>query len=114
MLTLFHDSGNITEQDWKDIPAGCLGDFRRPVPLPENVRSLAIAAVLGNAGTNVAHTDGLVTEDSALGKEHTSPAMNLEFTDCMTFYNLDHVALLSSEDVYNAICDFLGVTTIID
>ena len=109
--------GNVTEQDWKDIPPNSIGDFRRPTPLPREVRTLAIAAVLGDNAmesssmhrfiANSVRTDGLVSEGSALGKGHVFPDMNLQFEECRTFYNLNHVGMLSDERVYEAIRSFV-------
>lgn len=106
--------GNIQEADWKD-KEGVTTDTRVPSPLPKNIRTMALAAVLGdmNASSNrllgeSMRTDGLVTEASALGKGHTQPEMNLEFEESLTFYNTSHVGMLSSEEVYDVLLKFLS------
>jgi pimeloyl-ACP methyl ester carboxylesterase len=90
-------------------------DNRQPTPLPSKVRCLAIAAVLGDANSSsnrllgtLLRTDGLVTEASALGIGNSNnPELNLVFDTTSTIYNLGHLGLLSSQDVYRTILCFL-------
>jgi hypothetical protein len=112
--------GNIRDEDWSCHEEDgnrhmALFDTRQPTPLPP-VSCLAVAAVLGeaNLSSNLLlgaslRTDGLVTEASALGIGHTSnAALNLVFEDSITLYNLGHLGLLSSQDVYKAMLCFLA------
>ena len=121
--------GNVREEDWscghdnddedkensQRKNRAALIDNRQPTPLPSKVRCLAIAAVLGDANSSsnrllgtVLRTDGLVTEASALGIGHVNnPELNLVFDMSRTIYNLGHLGLLSSQDVYRTILCFL-------
>ena len=113
--------GNVRDDDWSGhdestnstllMPA----DNRQPTPLPQT-QCLAIAAVLGDDSAisnrllgQCLRTDGLVTEDSALGTGHTSnPALNLVFQESCTMYNLSHLGLLGSQDVYKTVLCFVA------
>jgi len=53
-------------------------------------------------------TDGLVTEASALGRGDVNSALNLEFEEQITFYNMGHFGLLSSKEVYTTILCYLS------
>jgi hypothetical protein len=112
--------GNIRDDDWSghlEINNSTLlmSDNRQPTPLPQT-RCLAIAAVLGDAHASTnrllgqhLRTDGLVTENSALGIGHTrNPALNLVFEESCTIYNLSHLGLLSSQDVYKTMLCFMA------
>jgi len=90
------------------------GDTRKSTPLPASVKCMAIAAVLlGDTSSNrllgeSIHTDGLVTEASALGQGDVNSALNLEFEEQLTFYNMGHFGLLSSKEVYTNILCYLS------
>jgi pimeloyl-ACP methyl ester carboxylesterase len=124
--------GNVRDEDWSSDRENyddddedkensqrknraALIDNRQPTPLPSKVRCLAIAAVLGDANSSsnrllgtVLRTDGLVTEASALGIGHVNnPELNLVFDMSSTIYNLGHLGLLGSQDVYRTILCFL-------
>jgi len=105
--------GNVRDEDWSEHDDHT--DHRQPTPLPSHVRTLAIAAVKGDANNRaigmIQHlrTDGLVTEDSALGRGHAAnPELNLVFQEHAIFYNLGHIGLLSSLEVYKTMLCFLS------
>jgi hypothetical protein len=110
-----HDNDDEDKENSESKNRAALIDNRQPTPLPSKVRCLAIAAVLGDANSSsnrilgkVLRTDGLVTEASALGIGHvTNPELNLVFDMSRTIYNLGHLGLLSSQDVYRTILCFL-------
>jgi len=110
--------GNIRDEDWllDSDHSGVVGDSRNPTSLPSgSVRTLAVAAVLGGANSSSnrmlgesMRMDGLVTEASAFGRGHSNEEMNLVFEEDATFYNMNHVELLSSPEVYKTMFCFLA------
>ncbi len=93
--------GNVLDEHWEGKGRFEPGaDARSAVPLPPGVKTLAIA---GDTGSG---SDGLVPVDSALGR-HASPALTLAFTETWVASNTTHLALLSSEPVYERLRDFL-------
>lgn len=104
--------GNLLEADWKgrDRFAPTI-DLRKPVPLPGDVQSYAIAATrqpdVGSGPDMLG--DGLVTLDSALGR-HPNPEMSLGFADSRTWIacGMNHWDLLSHQAVYQHLCSWLA------
>jgi pimeloyl-ACP methyl ester carboxylesterase len=108
--------GNVRDEDWMECTSTTgMEDCRKPTPLPAHVSCLAIAAVLGdeNSSTNrllreTYRTDGLVTEASAFGRGHENSELNLNFDETITIYNVSHVGLLHSKEVYKNVLCFLS------
>jgi hypothetical protein len=91
---------------------GPFGDPRRPVPLPETVRSWAIAARLGIGGDGLGGAlvgDGLVPVDSALGR-HSDPARHLAFPPerQRVIDGLGHIDMLWDDRVWAQMRGWLG------
>lgn len=105
--------GNVRDEDWQDCGSthGST-DCRLPTPLPSDVQCYAIAAITSDQSNYFRDKvvgDGLVTEDSALGKNHSNPDLNLSIPPShqKTIRNIGHVGLLNSLEVYAAIRSFL-------
>jgi pimeloyl-ACP methyl ester carboxylesterase len=98
--------GSILDDDWAGVERFALGsDNRTPVPLPEDVACYAVGATTGEEGGSIAdHVvgDGLVPLTSALG-EHDDPDRRLSFDDTLVVRGVDHLDLLCSTDVYDAL-----------
>jgi hypothetical protein len=105
--------GNVRDEDWHDCTTtNGSSDCRLPTPLPKDVQCYAIAAIASDQSSYFRDNiigDGLVTEDSALGKGHWNPDLNLSMPPShqKTIRNVGHVGLLSSCEVYAAIQSFL-------
>ena len=105
-----HDlrQGNIV-----NVPTGQRGTHDAvPVPLPERTRCHAIAASLGPPGSHLKGRllgDGLVPVASALG-QHEDSRRRLEFDPGRqaVVYHAGHLDLLSSPEVFDRICAWLG------
>ena len=83
----------------------------RVLPLPAGVHCYAAAATLGKkSGSLAGHLlgDGLVPVDSALG-QHRNPLRSLAFPKSRQWigYNMNHMDLLDSPDVYRRIRKWL-------
>lgn len=100
--------GNLVDEDWigrdrfEPVP-----DLRHPVPLPEGVKSYAIAATMEKQGKNPDDRlwgDGLVPVDSALGR-HKIPALNLNLPKSRQWigYDMHHLDLLSRPAIYETL-----------
>ncbi len=105
--------GNLVDDDWLGRSRFARGHDRRAVlPLPSHVRHFAAAACLGPSGDDVKSRllgDGLVPLDSALGR-HADPARCLAFAPerQWTGYGMNHLELLSREEVYTQLRDWLA------
>lgn len=105
--------GRLLEEDRQArAGVGIFGDTRRPVPLPEGVRSWAIAASAGRGdGDPTDHIvgDGLVPLDSALGR-HRDPARRLAFPDDhqRVIRGIGHLDLLWDDEVFDQLHCWLG------
>ena len=104
--------GNLLDQDWegKDRFAH-VGDQRNAVPLPRKVQCYAIAATTGKQAGDISDRllgDGLVPLKSALGR-HENPNLNLVFAPENQWigYGMNHVDLLSRDEVYQRLLDWL-------
>ena len=97
--------GNILEEDWnKHHLFHGKGDTRITTPLPEKIKSFAIAATIGNSSTTIEKEligDGLVPRTSALGK-HKKPQFNLSFPreNLWIGASMKHLDLLNHPNVY--------------
>lgn len=124
--------GNVRDEDWmnfllqqegpNDTTTGsdkyCPGkDYRLPTPLPTHIKWFAIAGSRGPSSQSITHVivgDGLVSENSALGKGHTTrPELNLDIPSRhqKTIYNVTHDGLLRSLETFAAIRSFLTEDT---
>jgi pimeloyl-ACP methyl ester carboxylesterase len=97
--------GNLVDKDWQGSDRFARGrDRRRPVPLPEGVDCLAIAATTGARRGDARDRlvgDGLVPVRSALG-DHDDPARELAFDESRrhVVYGTHHLGLLGHEEVW--------------
>jgi len=100
--------GIILDEDWKGRDRfEHSGDHRTPVPLPNNVQCYTIAATTGKESSKLGDDligDGLVTLDSALGR-NKNPDLNLLFPEAHQWIgrNMNHLDLLNHPDVYETI-----------
>ena len=100
--------GSLLDEDWANGDRfACGPDLRADVPLPQDVECCVVAGSLGGGWTlrgaaqGALLGDGLVTVDSALGI-HADPSRSLLVgEDCRWVgYNLGHLDLLGSTEVY--------------
>ncbi len=104
--------GNVLDEHWQGRDRFELGhDPRSPLPLPDGVDCFALAGVLAGGIVGEISGDGLVPEDSALGR-HDDPAMSLEFPAARqwTAQGVGHLDLLSDAGVYETVRSWLGGT----
>jgi pimeloyl-ACP methyl ester carboxylesterase len=97
--------GNVLDEHWQGRDRFELGhDPRSPLPLPDGVDCYAIAGILADGIVGEISGDGLVPEDSALGR-HDDPAMTLEFPAAhqWTAQGVGHLDLLSEVEVYETL-----------
>jgi uncharacterized protein (DUF2132 family) len=100
--------GNVVDADWKDRDRFAHGaDPRTPTPLPDGVRSFAIAATPAKhppapLDERALPGDGLVPVPSALG-QHEDPAFALRFTDTFIAWGTNHLGLIASRTVYEQV-----------
>jgi len=105
--------GNLLDDDWEGRDRfEHVGDPRRPVPLPQNVRCYAIAATTAreNAGFRCGLPgDGLVPVSSALGR-HREPVRTLAFAESRQWigYEMNHWDLLNRPAVYQQLAQWLA------
>jgi len=104
--------GFLVDEDWQgqDRFAGS-GDHRRPIPLPREVASYAIAGSRGTEPTGLGDHligDGLVSLDSALGR-HPDPRRDLAFPEAHQWVGsaLNHLDLLDNPRVTETILKWL-------
>jgi len=104
--------GNILDEDWQGRDRFSLTeDHRTPLPLPNSVRSYAIAGITRSQSSLVGDHligDGLVTVNSALG-QHTDMRFRLEFPSdqVSVFLKTSHFDLLNSPKVFKLLRDWL-------
>lgn len=102
--------GNVLDEHWqgRDRFAGG-GDERVPAPLPEGVRSFAVAAELARRPRARAIGDGLVPVDSALGVHASRPELTLAFPKehQRLVSRAGHLDLLDHPEVYAALRGWL-------
>ena len=105
--------GNLVDEDWvgRDRFARA-ADGRQHLPLPETVRSFALAATTGQASGDLRDRllgDGLVPLDSALGR-HNNPARNLAFPAERQWigYGMNHLDLLNRPEVFAQLRQWLA------
>ncbi|MFS8086305.1 MAG: esterase/lipase family protein [Acidobacteriota bacterium] len=97
--------GFLLDADWENRDRFArASDHRQPVPLPAGVDCYAIAASTGAAAGDAKDRllgDGLVPLASALGR-HVNPDMTLSIPEAnqWTGYNMNHLDLLGSAEVY--------------
>jgi pimeloyl-ACP methyl ester carboxylesterase len=102
--------GNVIDAHWTGVGRfEERTDRRAPVPLPKGVECYAIAGTLARRLGGRLPGDGLVPVPSALGK-HRDASMRLAFpgTHQLTALGTDHLALLASEEVSQALARWLG------
>ncbi len=105
--------GNLTQEDWSGADRfQRRGDSRLPLPLPQGVHCLAVAATLAGPRSNAAERligDGLVPLRSALG-QHDDPARALAFGrhDRFVVYRRGHLQLLSDAALGRRVRDWLA------
>jgi pimeloyl-ACP methyl ester carboxylesterase len=104
--------GNLQDADWQGRDRHAQRhDDRQPTPLPKRVDCYVVAATLGERATGL-HSkliaDGLVPVASALG-EHRNPemALHLPASHQQVVTSANHWDLLSREDVYTKLRDWL-------
>ena len=105
--------GNVRDGDWQQ-GNGNDGhrDHRTPLPLPEGIRTYAIAATTQVAGSGGSgrrlRGDGLVPIASALG-DHADPdfALGIPASRRWTAHGIKHLGLLGNAAVYKRIEDWL-------
>lgn len=104
--------GNVVPADWRDRDRFAHGkDPRTPTPLPEGVRSYAVAATTARSlDRGALPGDGLVPVNSALGK-HPDDAFVLHFAEQRIVLGAGHLDLLSSPEVYAIIRAWLDPDT---
>ena len=104
--------GSLRDEDWQPEPAA-LRHARASVPLPQGVRSTAIAASKSvreaGSGARMIRSDGLVAVHSALGR-HRDASLDLAIPEAQrcVFYGIDHFDLLDDARVYARIRDAVG------
>lgn len=106
--------GNLLDADWRRPHADGRRDTRTPVPLPEGVRSYAVAVSTdparrgGPADPARNNGDGLVPVASALG-HHPDPAFDLGIPRSRQWlgHGLHHLDLLGDAQVYRRIRQWL-------
>lgn len=97
--------GNLLDEDWQGIDQHSIeGDQRTHVPLPKKIACYSIAGVAAKATASKSKKslgDNLVNLKSALG-QHKNTAKDLAFKKehTLVVYETNHVALLSSPEVY--------------
>lgn len=107
--------GNLLDDDWRGQDRFAQGkDTRLHVPLPEGVRSCALAATTsGTAGSLRGQIvgDGLVPLDSALGR-HRDPRRCLGFPEDRVWigHGMNHLDLLGNPEAYEQIRRWLATS----
>ncbi|GMV01894.1 MAG: GPI inositol-deacylase [Burkholderiaceae bacterium] len=96
--------GNVLDEDWEGRDRFARGwDTRQSVPLPDGVRSYAMAATTGTRSGDVRDRlvgDGLVPVSSALGR-HRDPRRSLSFPQERQWigHGMNHLDLLGRPEV---------------
>ncbi len=96
--------GNVLDEDWEGRDRFARGrDTRQSVPLPDGVRSYAMAATTGTRSGDVRDRlvgDGLVPVSSALGR-HRDPRRSLSFPEERQWigHGMNHLDLLGRPEV---------------
>lgn len=104
--------GNLSDGDWEGVDTEHAQDTRTPVPLPGGTQCFAIAATqrpLPDRANTRLQGDGLVPVESALG-QHGNAAWSLPIPASRQriCYELGHIELLSSREVYDQIHAWLS------
>mmetsp|Transcript_12448 Transcript_12448/g.20660 ORF Transcript_12448/g.20660 Transcript_12448/m.20660 type:complete len:467 (+) Transcript_12448:61-1461(+) len=108
--------GNVRDEDWMHDHPSKTDDHRLPTPLPTSIECYAIAAVLKSSDTsNHFHKnivgDGLVTENSALGRHDDSDlTLKIPLSHQETIHGVSHLGLLSNLTVCQIVNSFLADT----
>ena len=104
---------DVQDKDWHQQDRFARSKKTKPhvLPLPTGVRCYTAAATLGKKSGSIAGHflgDGLVPVESALG-QHIDPARNLAFPKSRQWvgYEMNHMDLLDSPDVYRRIRKWL-------
>jgi pimeloyl-ACP methyl ester carboxylesterase len=104
--------GNLCDEDWQDQDRFELSSKpRQAIPLPTGVSCYAIATSIEGKPLELTSQligDGLVGIDSGLGK-HPKAEYQLQFASNHSWigYNINHMQLLSSHQVYEKLSDWL-------
>jgi len=100
--------GNVLDADWQGRDRFAHGgDERTPLPLPEGVTSYALAGSIAATPRDRAPGDGMVSIESALGR-HRDPERTLAFSHETIAHGTHHLDLLSREEVYATLRDWLS------
>ena len=109
--------GNLITEDWKNIDRFKLeGDQRKTIPLPTTISCYSIAGVISKQKSSLASEwlgDKMVPVKSALGK-HKDPNRKLKFKKKNTWiaYEHSHVDLLSSQNVFDKLVEWMGADSV--
>lgn len=104
--------GSLLDEDWQGRDRFReVGDYRHPVPLPEQFRCYAIAASLSpepGVGDRILG-DGLVPLDSALGR-HREARFSLDIPESQSYVrrNINHLDLLDDAAVFRKLRRWFG------
>ena len=105
--------GNLVDEDWCDGDRFSKShDCRRPVPLPEDMDCLAVAATTGERAGDARDRlvgDGLVPVESALG-HHVDAQRALAFSESarVVVTRTHHMGLLRSPQIDRILAEWLG------
>ncbi|MDQ3262864.1 MAG: GPI inositol-deacylase [Myxococcota bacterium] len=103
--------GNVQDLHWEGVAGrwARLGDPRKTVSLPQGVDCYAIAATRSPPLEKRLSGDGLVTVDSALGRNRR-PELTLAFPEANQWiaYQASHLDLLSSPEVFGTLRSWLS------
>ncbi len=105
--------GNLVDEDWQGSDRfERSGDRRVPIPLPDDVDCLAIAATTGASRGDARDRlvgDGLVPVASALG-QHADPLRDLAFDESrrVVVYRTHHIELLGDPEVWEHLSRWLA------
>jgi pimeloyl-ACP methyl ester carboxylesterase len=105
--------GNLLDEDWVGHDRFARrSDRRLHVPLPEDLRSFAVAATIGQRDGDVKDRllgDGLVPLESALGQHRlASRCLKFDAERQWTGYGMHHLDLLNHAEVYAQLRRWLG------
>ena len=101
--------GNVQDAHWEGRDRFAReGDPRGALSLPAGVDCFAIAATTATRSSGSLPGDGLVPVESALGR-HQDPALSLDLAEAHRWiaWGTGHLSLLSSQDVYAKLLEWL-------